>query len=141
MVPASMHCTPLTDAVAEAPLARVPGLRKENSTLTPVRLPLRATGVSYTRTTVPVRVSAMPGKEITAAAPGVRAAASSREKGTVSFRLRLSTTWATGVPAEIMSPTWTFTAVTEPEAWETTVRSAQAAWAWLRDAWALSTDS
>ena len=97
--------------------------------------------MSYTRTTLPDRVSAIPGKEMTAAAPGVRDLASSREKGTVSFRFMLSTTWATGVPEEIMSPTWTLTAVTVPEAWATTDRSAQAAWAWLREAWALSRDS
>ena len=35
---------------------------------------------------------------------------------TVSFRFTLSTTWATGVPEEMKSPTWTLTAVTEPEA-------------------------
>ena len=72
-------------------------------------------GVSYTRFTVPATVSARAGKEMVAPWPGERAAASSVQKGTVRVRDRLSSTWATGVPADTKSPTWTFTAVTVPE--------------------------
>ena len=82
-----MHITLFTDAMAVEPLARVPGLRKENSTLTPVRLPLRATGVSYTRTTVPVRVSALRGRKSQRKPPGVRALAIFQGEGDGEFQI------------------------------------------------------